>query len=85
MEIVSLLLLRSASTDAAMSAVGKSVEEAVRLAAAAAKAGAEGTKGMTAGAGRSSYIPGEEIQGIPDPGAMAVSIWLDAISECCSQ
>ncbi len=60
---------------------GKSAGEAVRLAAVASKEGAEETKKMTAGAGRSSYIPEDETRGIPDPGAMAVSLWMEAIAE----
>jgi len=37
---------------------------------------------MRAGAGRSSYIPEDEIKGIPDPGAMTVSLWLGAVADC---
>lgn len=54
---------------------------AVIRAARAAKEGAAATMHMVAGAGRSSYIPDENLEGIPDPGAEVVSIWLQAVAE----
>ena len=53
---------------------------ALAKAAQAAEAGAEATRKMDAGAGRSSYIPKSELADVPDPGAKVVSIWLGAIS-----
>lgn len=46
--------------------------------AGAAAAGANKTKTLTALAGRSNYIPAEQLAGIPDPGAVAVSIIINA-------
>jgi len=46
---------------------------------AAAKAGADATKEMKPLAGRSNYVPFEQLQGIPDPGAVAIGIILEAI------
>ena len=40
--------------------------------AAAAMAGAEATSSMAAVAGRAAYVPDSQVQGTPDPGAMAV-------------
>eukprot|EP00186_Timspurckia_oligopyrenoides_P000804 CAMPEP_0182444332 /NCGR_PEP_ID=MMETSP1172-20130603/2817_1 /TAXON_ID=708627 /ORGANISM="Timspurckia oligopyrenoides, Strain CCMP3278" /LENGTH=604 /DNA_ID=CAMNT_0024639867 /DNA_START=206 /DNA_END=2020 /DNA_ORIENTATION=- len=49
--------------------------------AEAAVKGAKSTAEMgAAGAGRSSYIPGEEMKGTADPGATAVGVWLSAIA-----
>ena len=49
-------------------------------AVSAAKTGAEATAAMQPGLGRASYL-GERAFGIPDGGAVAVSIWLGAIAE----
>ena len=46
---------------------------------AAAKAGAEATKGMAALAGRSNYVPRELLVGVPDPGAVAVVVALEKL------
>ncbi len=46
---------------------------------AAAEAGCEGTKAMTAKAGRASYVPGDSQKGVADPGAMAVVLILQAV------
>ena len=54
---------------------------ALRAAAAAAAAGAEKTKEMTAGAGRSSYVPAEVLRDVADPGATAAAVWIGAVSE----
>jgi dihydroxyacetone kinase len=48
----------------------------------AAQAGAEATRGMPALAGRSSYVPAAVLAATPDPGAMAVAIWLRAGLGC---
>ncbi|KMZ70451.1 Glycerone kinase, Triokinase [Zostera marina] len=45
------------------------------LSSEAAVAGAESTKTMMALAGRSSYVSGEILASVPDPGAMAVATW----------
>ena len=60
---------------------GSSAATALSSAAVAASAGAEKTKTMKAGAGRSSYVPEEALQDIADPGASAVHIWLQAIAD----
>lgn len=44
----------------------------------AALAGAEATKSMQALAGRSSYVLGEILAAVPDPGAMAAAAWYRA-------
>ncbi|KGN63936.1 putative 3,4-dihydroxy-2-butanone kinase isoform X2 [Cucumis sativus] len=44
----------------------------------AALAGAEATKNMQAQAGRSSYVFGEILATVPDPGAMAAAAWYRA-------
>ncbi|KAK9925694.1 hypothetical protein M0R45_022964 [Rubus argutus] len=48
------------------------------LSSEAAVAGAESTKHMQAQAGRSSYISGEILASVPDPGAMAAASWYKA-------
>ena len=54
----------------------KDIQEAAR----AAKIGADGTSEMkTASAGRSNYLSEDQLQGTPDPGAVAVSIVLGAL------
>jgi len=45
----------------------------------AALAGAEFTKTMQAQAGRSSYVPGDILASVPDPGAKAASTWYRAV------
>ncbi len=49
----------------------------------AASFGAESTKHILAknAFGRSSYVGEEFCKGIPDPGAMAVAIWLTAVAK----
>lgn len=52
----------------------------IKAAAAEAKIGADGTALMTlASAGRSNYLSEETLEGTPDPGAVAVSIVLNAL------
>ena len=48
--------------------------------AAAAAAGAQATADMRARAGRASYVPFERMKGHPDPGALAVGIWMQAVA-----
>ena len=57
--------------------------EALESAVRAAEAGAESTASMLPRRGRSSYL-GERVIGSPDPGAVAVSIWLRAIQQALS-
>ncbi|MFB7146396.1 dihydroxyacetone kinase family protein [Agrobacterium deltaense] len=59
-------------------AAGASADEAWRSASAAGIAGAEATASMKPRLGRASYL-GERAIGHPDAGAVAVSIWLEAI------
>lgn len=51
--------------------------ELLALAAAAARTGAESTAGLRPSLGRSSYV-GARADGIPDPGAVAVALQLEA-------
>jgi dihydroxyacetone kinase len=52
----------------------------LKEAAAKAKSGAESTAQMkAASAGRSNYLSEETLEGTPDPGAVAVSIVMEAI------
>lgn len=48
------------------------------LSSEAALDGAESTKNMQAQAGRSSYVSGEILSSVPDPGAMAAASWFRA-------
>jgi dihydroxyacetone kinase len=57
-------------------ASGGSMSEA----AAAAAKGAEATKAMSAGAGRSSYVREEMLRQVPDPGAWAVAWVLQTLA-----
>ncbi|NTB94953.1 dihydroxyacetone kinase subunit DhaK [Agrobacterium tumefaciens] len=59
-------------------AAGASADVAWRSASAAGIAGAEATASMKPRLGRASYL-GERALGHPDGGAVAVSIWLEAI------
>ncbi|MCZ7853849.1 dihydroxyacetone kinase family protein [Agrobacterium salinitolerans] len=59
-------------------AAGASADDAWRSALAAGVAGAEATTSMKPRLGRASYL-GERAMGHPDAGAVAVSIWLEAI------
>jgi DAK2 domain len=55
-----------------------SVAEAAR----AARKGADATGGMArARAGRSTYVSGERLKGVNDPGAEAVAILLDGLAK----
>lgn len=62
---------------AALGAHSGDVETALAAAAAAARAGADATAAMKPRRGRSSYI-GDRALGHPDPGAVAIALWLEA-------
>jgi len=53
---------------------------ALAAAVGAAETGAEQTSSWTARLGRSSYV-GDRAQGVPDPGARAVALWLAAVRD----
>ncbi len=55
------------------------VSEALEAAALAAQAGAEATANLPPRRGRSSYL-GDRALGHPDPGAVAVALWLRALA-----
>jgi len=57
-----------------------SCREALLAAVQAAQRGAESTAQMMPRLGRSSYL-GDRVLGHPDPGAMALAIWVRAVSE----
>lgn len=52
--------------------------DAFIISAEAASAGAESTMHMQAQAGRSTYVPGDVLASVPDPGAMAAAAWYRA-------
>lgn len=58
---------------------GKNFTDAFEAAYEAAQKGAERTKTMAARAGRSSYVPTEKLQDVPDPGAMGVASWMQSV------
>lgn len=58
---------------------GQTPQDALKAAANAAQAGADATASMSPRRGRSSYL-GDRVLGHPDPGAVAVAIWLKAIA-----
>jgi len=66
------------AADAAGSVTG--LGAAVAAAAEAARAGANGTVELVARRGRASYL-GESVRGTPDPGAVAVALFLEAAVE----
>src|SRR5262249_28044940 len=57
---------------------GQSTEAALAACLAAAEQGAEATKTMPPKLGRASYL-GERAMGVPDGGAVAVTVWLRAL------
>nr|O04059.1 RecName: Full=Putative 3,4-dihydroxy-2-butanone kinase [Solanum lycopersicum]CAA72805.1 putative 3,4-dihydroxy-2-butanone kinase [Solanum lycopersicum] len=57
---------------------GDDPADAFIISAEAASAGAESTKHMQAQAGRSTYVPGDILASVPDPGAMAAAAWYRA-------
>lgn len=52
----------------------------LRRAADASRAGAEGTKGMKPGLGRSVYVGGEGFLMVPDPGAWGLACFFDGLA-----
>ena len=58
----------------ALGVEGGTVSDALR----AADEGAAATANMRGGAGRAGYVPSEQLEGVMDPGALAVSVWLRA-------
>ena len=57
------------------------VEVRGRIAAAAARSGADSTATMkSARAGRSSYVPEAALRGVPDPGAVAMASVFEALA-----
>lgn len=64
--------------------LGASTEEAIRAAAAAARAAADATSGMVAKRGRAAYT-GERSRGSVDAGATAVAVIAERISETWKQ
>ena len=63
---------------------GTSVQTALRTSVSAAEQGAEATAEMQPKRGRSSYLGGRAV-GHPDPGAIAVALWLGAVAESLAQ
>lgn len=66
-----------------VTATGNSLGQALERAVIAAETGAESTTRMRGRRGRSSYL-GDRVVGHPDPGAMAVAIWLRAVASVMS-
>ena len=52
---------------------------------AGATSGADATRTMAAVAGRGAYVPDEQVQGTPDPGAMAVAFVLQAVAAAAAK
>jgi dihydroxyacetone kinase len=63
---------------------GQAMPDALHAAASAAEAGAEATAQMSPRRGRSSYL-GARTLGHPDPGAVAVAIWLRAVDDAIAR
>lgn len=63
---------------------GGSIGAAVSAASAAARKGAEETRHLYPRLGRASYVD-ERAIGVPDGGAIAVSIWLDALAQASAR
>jgi len=61
------------------STAGQGSRAALEHACKAAEEGAAATKSMEAGAGRSTYVPEHVLRDVPDPGAQAVCVWLNAL------
>jgi dihydroxyacetone kinase len=55
-------------------------QDGLDAALAAARTGAAATADLLARRGRSSYL-GDRVQGTPDPGAVAVTVWLGAVRD----
>ena len=67
------------AAEAAAANRGRSLNEAVNAAAKAARDGMEKTRGMTASTGKAKTL-GERSLGHPDPGAISMTLIIDAIS-----
>jgi dihydroxyacetone kinase len=67
------------ASDALAQAAGQPGPQAWAQAVAAAKQGAERSAGMTPRLGRASYL-GDRVLGIPDAGAVAVTLWMEALT-----
>jgi triose/dihydroxyacetone kinase / FAD-AMP lyase (cyclizing) len=52
--------------------------------AAAAREGADATKAMTASAGRANWVGKDNYEGVPDPGAAAVAVVLEAAAKAAA-
>jgi phosphoenolpyruvate---glycerone phosphotransferase subunit DhaL len=63
---------------------GKSVVEAIRNAAEAARAGAESTSGLTARFGRAKFL-GEKTRGHQDPGAASIALLFEGFSSALAE
>jgi triose/dihydroxyacetone kinase / FAD-AMP lyase (cyclizing) len=61
--------------------VSRQAADAAARAAMAASEGALQTAFMAATAGRASYVPLEVLRNNPDPGAVAVSVWMQGIAD----
>jgi dihydroxyacetone kinase len=72
-------LLPAADALTAGLAAGRSPRELLEDAATAAEEGARATASLQGRRGRSSYL-GERVLGHPDPGAVAVGVWLRALA-----
>lgn len=53
----------------------------IQAMATGAMTGAKDTCSMAAVAGRAAYVPDKQVQGTPDPGAMAIAIALNAVAK----
>ena len=73
------------AAEALQEASGSGPAELAHAAAEAAQKGADKTKGMLAAAGRSAYVPQEELKNTPDPGAQGVAVWLAAVAKALQQ
>lgn len=60
---------------------GGSMLQVAQAASSAAEQGAEATKSMAGRAGRSGYVNESILRGIPDPGAHAVAVWMNALAQ----
>ena len=72
-------LIPASDTFAARVKAGDDAAAAWRAAVDAAQSGAEATATMTPGAGRAAYM-GDRAMGAPDGGAIAVALWLHALT-----
>jgi triose/dihydroxyacetone kinase / FAD-AMP lyase (cyclizing) len=72
-------LIPAADTFAASLEANASVHDAWAAAVAAAQKGANDTANMTPRAGRASYL-GDRAKGVADGGAVAVTLWLEALA-----